>query len=86
MSSPRKSDRIKRQSTIVPKKAEDILHQSYWQSPEAIALFIPIQVRNKKNPNEIDVCKYIEQKIIKLIGGYTKSNDWRVLVDDFDQK
>ena len=25
-------------------------------------------------------------KIIKLIGGYTKSNGWRALVDDFDQK
>ena len=50
-------------------KALDILHQSYWQSPEAIALFIPMHVRNNKSPNEIDVCKFIEQKIIKLIGG-----------------
>ena len=65
-------------------KAKQIIEQSYWQSPEAIALFIPIMIR-KKQQNEIDVKQYIKDKIIKLRKGYICPSGWRGIIDDCDQ-
>ena len=65
--------------------ANDILSQSYFESPEAHILFGFIKDKNdNKDIDEIDLKNVINCRIAKLTEGYSTPNGWKSNVDDFD--
>ena len=66
-------------------KSMKIAKQDYWQSPEAIALFVPPRTRHEVPLEDINVKEILRKAIIRLRKAYISLNGWRTILNDSDQ-
>ena len=89
LTSPDEPDELSPPAPTVPNitAPSDILSQGYFESPEAHSLFGLIKDKEeKKNIDEIDLKKQINERIEKLTEGYSMANGWKLNIDDYDSK
>jgi hypothetical protein len=64
--------------------AQAIARQSWWESPEAHALFCDVNRSAADNGDPLFPCEYVEARIERLQQGYTTVHGWKGVLDDLD--
>jgi hypothetical protein len=64
--------------------ARAIASQSWWESPEAHALFSDVKRSKGDNGDSLFPREYVEARTERLKKGHTTAHGWKTVLDDFD--